>query len=172
MSTDDLHRRLERLESLHDIERLHYRYAECVDRAMFDELGELFRHGRMTANVSDDAMSGSDQVREFYRATNRVHADGTPRTRHVATNIMIDLADDHETASARSYFVVLQATDDLPLQPIVAGRYHDTFRRIDGDWWFDVRLIHVDQIGDMHEHLSFDLTTERVNVAEVLDRSD
>ncbi len=49
----------------------------------------------------------------------------------------------------------------MPLQPIVSGRYHDTFHKVDGEWWFDVRMIFVDLIGNMTEHLSFDLRTER-----------
>jgi hypothetical protein len=56
--------------------------------------------------------------------------------------------------------VVCQQTPTLPLQPIVAGRYHDSFHRIDDEWWFDIRMILVDLIGDMTQHLSFDLRTE------------
>ena len=98
----------------------------------------------------------------FYRATNRVHEDsGTLRTRHIASNVIVAVADDAETATARSYFVVCQQTSVLPLQPIVSGRYHDTFHKVDGEWWFDVRMILVDLIGNMSEHLSFDLRTER-----------
>ena len=175
MSTTDLEAvldRLDRLESVLAIEHLHHRYAECVDRARFPELGELFAHGAISADVSDDAMSGADEISEFYARTNRVHADGTLRTRHLATNVIVDVADDRRHARSQSYFVVFQATDDLPLQPIVAGRYNDTFVRIDGTWCFEHRRVFVDQIGDMREHLTIDLQRERVNVADVLGGRD
>jgi 3-phenylpropionate/cinnamic acid dioxygenase small subunit len=144
-----------------DIENLMYRYGEYVDLARFDELGELFRHGAIRSDRGAGDLRG-DAVATFYRATNRVHADkGTLRTRHIASNVIVDVDDAAGTATARSYFVVCQQTSVLPLQPIVSGRYHDTFHKIGSEWWFDVRMIHVDLIGNMTEHLSFDLRTER-----------
>jgi hypothetical protein len=52
---------------------------------------------------------------------------------------------------------VVQATPALPLQPIIAGRYHDTFHRVDGRWCFDTRAIFVDLKGDLSHHLLFEL---------------
>jgi hypothetical protein len=72
----------------------------------------------------------------------------------VTTNVVIDLADD--AATARSYYLVLQQTDDLPLQPIIAGRYHDRFERVGGVWRFADRLILTDLIGDLGHHLRRD----------------
>ena len=149
------------LSNEHDIENLIYRYGEYVDLARFDDLGELFRHGAIRSDRGSGDLRG-EAVATFYRATNRVHADtGTLRTRHIASNVIVDVDDAAGTATARSYFVVCQQTSSLPLQPIVSGRYHDSFRRIDGEWWFDVRMIFVDLIGNMTEHLSFDLRPER-----------
>jgi hypothetical protein len=54
---------------------------------------------------------------------------------------------------ARSYFTVFQALPDFPLQPIIAGRYHDAFERVDGTWRFADRLILSDLIGDLSRHL-------------------
>ena len=143
------------------IENLMYRYGEYVDLARFDDLGELFRHGAIRSDRGSSDLVG-DAVATFYRATNRVHADtGTLRTRHIASNVIVAMDEVAGTATARSYFVVCQQTSSLPLQPIVAGRYHDSFHRIDGEWWFDVRMIFVDLIGNMNEHLSFDLRHDR-----------
>jgi len=52
---------------------------------------------------------------------------------------------------------VLQQTDALPLQPIICGRYHDTFQRIDGRWWFATRTMFVDLVGDLSHHLLYEL---------------
>ena len=46
----------------------------------------------------------------------------------------------------------------LPLQPIVSGRYRDTFARNGDEWRFDTRHIVVEHIGDVREHLTFDLS--------------
>jgi len=34
---------------------------------------------------------------------------------------------------------VCQQTKVLPLQPIVSGRYHDTFHKVDGEWLLGAR---------------------------------
>jgi hypothetical protein len=82
-----------------------------------------------------------------------LYEDGTPRTKHVITNLVIELAPDGATATARSYFTVLQATDGLALQPIIAGRYHDAFARDEGTWRFSERVIHPDLQGDLSRHM-------------------
>jgi len=43
------------------------------------------------------------------------------------------------------------------LQPIIVGRYHDTFRQIDGEWQFARRHLFTDLIGDLSNHLLHDL---------------
>jgi len=146
-----------------------YRYAECVDRARFDDLSALFAHAKLrssSAAESEEGMRG-EAIGRFYAATNRVHDDGTLRTRHLTTNVLLDIDEAANSATARSYFLVLQATPKLPFQPIVAGRYEDRFERVGGAWRFADRLIHVDQIGNMSEHLSFDLAKGGVRFDEV-----
>jgi hypothetical protein len=36
---------------------------------------------------------------------------------------------------------------------IIAGRYHDAFATIDGEWRFTDRLIFSDLVGDLSHHL-------------------
>ena len=85
------------------------------------------------------------------------HADGTPRTKHVLSNPIVEVDEASGTASCRSYYTVLQQTDTLALQPIVAGRYHDRFRRIEGQWWFAERdYTMLDLVGDVSQHLRID----------------
>ena len=159
-------------ESHHAITTLVYRYAECVDGADFDGLAALFEHGRLrsTSGASDEGMRGA-QIARFYEATNKVHPDGTLRTRHLTTNLIVDIDEAGDVASARSAYLVLQATPKLPFQPIVAGRYEDRFTRSDGRWHFADRLIHVDQLGDLREHLSFDLSKGDIAFDDVVPRS-
>lgn len=138
------------------IENLLYRYAERIDAGDFEGVAALFAHGRI-APVPDAPAAlvaeGRDAVLALYRKTTRLHEDGTPGTHHVTSNAIVEVEPGADRAAARSRYTVFQRLDDLPLQPIVAGRYHDTFHRVDGAWWFDTRVIHVDHVGDVSRHL-------------------
>ena len=84
-----------------------------------------------------------------------LHPCGTPRTRHVVTNPIIEVDEAAGTATCRSCYTVLQQTETLPLQVIAAGRYLDTFARVDGQWRFASRDYSLfDMPGDLSQHLS------------------
>jgi 3-phenylpropionate/cinnamic acid dioxygenase small subunit len=137
------------------IENLLYTYAERIDQGDLDGVADLFAHGRITTADGVATFEGRDEVLAMYAAAVVIHTDtATPKTKHVTTNAIVDIAADG-TASARSYYTVLQATDVMALQPIITGRYHDTFLQIDATWWFDTRVIIIDQIGDLSHHLHF-----------------
>ena len=142
--------------AIHD---LIVRYCECVDRADFDGVGELFAHATLRSNAGPDTARGREAVRDLYAATNRIHEDGTPRTQHLVTNLIVEADEDAGRATARSSFVAFQATPRLPLQPIVAGRYHDVFERVDGRWRFADRMVLVDLLGDLSHYMAVDLAT-------------
>ena len=48
---------------------------------------------------------------------------------------------------------MVQRTDTLALQPIVVGRYRDSFARDDAGWYFTERLVDVEMVGDVSQHL-------------------
>lgn len=148
------------IDSAREVENLLYLYAERIDAGDYDGVAELFRHGRIRPgpDVPDEAsIVGRDAVRSLYDASTRLHENGTPLTRHVTTNVIIEVDDNAGTAATRSSYSVFQRTESLPLQPIIIGRYHDTFQRIDGRWWFDTRVMLVDLVGDLSHHLLFKL---------------
>jgi 3-phenylpropionate/cinnamic acid dioxygenase small subunit len=155
-------------ESHHAITSLMYRYTECIDAADFAGLGRLFEHGQIRSTAATDPEQGlpGAAMSEFYRKTNKVHPDGTLRTRHLTSNVRVDVDEQAGIATARSCYVVFQATPKLPLQPIVGGRYEDRFQRVDGVWHFAERLIHVDQVGDLSEHLEIDLAAGKVRLED------
>lgn len=133
------------------IENLIGVYAALVDAGDFAGLGALFAEALFGG--SGDAVRGAEQVEKLFRAMVRVYEDGTPRTKHVTTNIRIDVDDGAGTAVAHSYVTVFQALPDLPLQPIVAGRYRDVFERRGGAWRFVERRFTTDLVGDVSHHL-------------------
>ncbi len=147
-------------ESAREIENLLYVYAERIDAGDLDGVADLFRHGRILpfADAPPEArFEGRDGVRAMYGAATRLYEDGTPKTRHVTTNSIIEVDDESHTAKARSYYTVFQRTDVLPLQPIICGHYHDTFHKIDGVWWFESRTMFIDLVGDLSQHLLYEL---------------
>ncbi len=139
-----------------EISRLMYTYAERLDEGDFEGVAELFAEATFRSAGQDAVLRGRDQVLAVYRMTVATY-DGKPATKHVTTNLIVELDGSGDSASARSYFTVLQACSGLPLQPIVAGRYHDRFVRRDGRWRFADRLIFVDLVGDVSRHLGQDL---------------
>lgn len=145
----------EPVEARDAIARLVYGYADAVDGGDLEAAARLFGLATYRAVVGGDTTSvrGTDAVLGLLRSMVIIHDDGTPSTKHVTTNLVIDLGADGRTATSRSYFTVLQARPDLPLQVIIAGRYHDAFRLEGGTWRFEDRLIHSDLIGDLSRHL-------------------
>jgi 3-phenylpropionate/cinnamic acid dioxygenase small subunit len=140
------------------ITNLLYTYAELIDAGDLDAVAELFTHGRICGvenGPPETVFEGRDRVREMYEMATRLYEDGTPKTKHNTSNVQLYIDDEAGTARARSYYCVTQATPDLPLQVIVTGHYHDTFHRVDGQWWFDSRTMFVDQVGDVSHHLKF-----------------
>jgi hypothetical protein len=134
-----------------EIANLLYGYALYMDSGDFASAASLFTHARLHLGPDHDV--DSDTMLGLWQGMVILYPDGTPRTKHVVTNPIIDVAAD--TATCRSYYTVLQQTDDFPLQTIVAGRYEDRFERVDGRWRFSFRDYSlIDLVGDLSHHLS------------------
>ena len=134
------------------IAALVYTYAERIDAGDLAGVAALFADG-IYGSDRGGRYEGAAAVREVLTRLVKLHDDGTPRTKHVTTNLVVELDDRAGSAIARSYFTVLQQTPAIPLQVIVAGRYHDRFVRADGHWRFAERLVYMDLVGDLSDHL-------------------
>lgn len=131
-------------------------YCECMDRGDFDGIGELFAEGTLADEHGTPIAAGAEAIAAFYRAGTQLY-DGSPRTKHLVSNSVVEVDDDAGHAAVRSSYVVFQQTDTLPLQAIIAGRYLDSFDRIDGAWRFTERRFFVDLVGDLSQHLRYDV---------------
>jgi len=141
----------DRASSYRAIENLIASYAELVDDGDFAGVGMLLADATFVGAAGP--VSGRDAIEKMLRDSLIVYDDGTPRTKHVTTNIAIEIDEEAGTAEARSYFTVLQALPGLALQPIVSGRYQDRFARHDGRWRFVERRVRTDLVGDVSRHL-------------------
>ena len=135
------------------IQNLVHRYAELIDLGDFAALGELLGRAEVGSGDHPGSLTGPDAVTAMFTSTTRRYEDGTPRTKHVTTNCIVEVDEDAGTGTCRSYFTVFQAVPALPLQAIVAGRYHDRFVREDGSWRFAERRFFIDLVGDVSRHL-------------------
>ena len=131
------------------ITALIYGYAERIDAGDLAGVAALFADATYRSDRGG-LYRGADAVRAVLERVVVLY-EGVPRTKHVTTNLVVELAGD--AATARSYFTVFQAAPGGPLQAIVAGRYHDRFERAGDGWRFADRLIFMDLIGDLSRHL-------------------
>jgi hypothetical protein len=132
-------------------------YTERMDLGDFEGLGEIFRRAKLTDFDGHLVAEGFEGVRDSYTNGTQMYS-GRPGTKHVTTNVQIEVDDDAGTAWAKAAYVVFQATPAMALQPIITGRYHDDFARDDdGRWYFTLRRFAVDTVGDLSQHLTYAL---------------
>ncbi|SFR92061.1 nuclear transport factor 2 family protein [Sphingomonas jatrophae] len=135
------------------ITNLLYRYAELMDLGDLTGVAGLFAHATIKMG-GGTTLHGADAMLALWRANVKLHPCGTPRTKHVITNPIVEIDDGGERATCRSYYTVLQAAPGVPLQVIGAGRYHDGFEKVDGTWRFATRDYSMfDLHGDLTQHL-------------------
>jgi hypothetical protein len=134
------------------IENLIASYAFLVDDGEFGQLGELLAEADFSLN-GGPAASGREAIERLARETLLTYDDGTPRTRHVTTNIIIEVDEEQRAATSSSYFTVFQALPGFPLQAIASGRYRDRFGQRDGRWRFTRRLVTTSFTGDVSRHV-------------------
>src|SRR5947208_4786969 len=92
------------------VENLIATYAELVDDGDFAGVGILLADATFTGSAG--SVSGRDAIETMLRDTLIVYDDGTPRTKHVTTNVAIEVDENAGTAVSRSYFTALQALPD------------------------------------------------------------
>lgn len=154
---------MDKFESRLQIERLIYRYAEAIDQGDLALLESLFVRGSIRVEGQQHVTRGGEAVRQlierftaFYdaggRAVDLSQAAGKPFTRHITSNLYFEQLDDQQ-AITHSCFTVVQALPGSVFQPIISGRYRDTFGFEDGVWYWLERYEMMDLFGDLSRHL-------------------
>lgn len=132
------------------IANLVYRYAELIDSGDFEGAAALFTHARIKIG-SGEISAG--EVLDLWRGSIIVYEDGTPRTKHVITNPIIEVDEAAGRGTCRSYYTVMQQVGDGPLEAVICGRYHDTFECVAGEWRFSLRDYSLHDLpGTMSRH--------------------
>lgn len=127
-------------------------YCYRIDTGDLQGFADLFIHG--TWLVRGDVSGGDTGSAEVMETlSNILLYDGKPNTKHVMSNIQIEVNPDGQSATAQCYITVNQAVPpDFPLQPIFIGHYYDSFNCVDGNWHFTLRDISPDLAGDLSRH--------------------
>lgn len=136
----------------HVIRRLMNEYCFAIDRGDLDGFANLFANSSFEI-IGDPGgpMQGSEAVRRML--DNVTLYEGKPYTKHVMSNLQIDVDEQGQSAAAQCYITVFQAVPpDFPLQAIFMGHYTDKFDHVDGQWRFSSRRISPDLIGDLSQH--------------------
>ena len=142
------------MEPREAMERVLFEYCDGIDRGDFARTAALFGTDGIYGLVDARSVArGSEQVLAQFLGSVRTY-DGVPRTRHVVTNVVIDVADDQVSGTARSYVQVLhQPPGGGPIGPIVVGSYYDRLHIVDDAWQFAERRMHLELVGDLSTHL-------------------
>ncbi len=138
-------------EAKEEIQRLLNEYCYCIDQGNLDGFASLFEHGSFGV-IGDPGgpCVGKAAVLEFLQ--NVILYDGKPHTKHVVSNVQIDVDEDGTKATAQSYLILFQVLPDFPMQAIFGGHYYDKFERREDGWCFVSREISPDLVGDLSRH--------------------
>jgi hypothetical protein len=141
-------------DSRESILRLMNEYCYRIDSGDLQGFANLFEHGTwLVQGDPNGGDTGSSAVMETLQ--NIILYDGKPNTKHVMSNIQVEIDDGGDSAQAQCYITVYQAVaPDFPLQPIFVGHYRDSFARVEGEWHFTMRDISPDLAGDLSRHRS------------------
>ena len=135
-----------------ELANLLYRYTEYIDTGDFAAAAALFTRAKI--KIRGGRIIESAELLTIWERFIIRYPDGTPRTKHVISNPIIEVDESADTATIRSYYTVFQEGGGL-LYPVVAGRYHDWFERADGVWRWSFRDYSLmDLVGDMTRHAS------------------
>ena len=133
------------------IQKLVYSYPKRLDSGDLTGVRELFAHATVYFEndpqpVVADAADITRRFSDFLRLYN-----GSPRTRHMICNLIVEPVSASEAAATSTVFV-LQDAPGVPLQPIITGDDRDRFEKVGGGWRFAERWITNDLFGNLSAH--------------------
>ena len=154
-------------DDIYTIQKLLYLYCDRLDSGDFAGMAELFRHARfVTPGGGPAVVNDPAAIVAMYASYTRLYPHtGTPGTKHMVGNPIIDIAPDGRSATCRSYIVVFQGVEDFALQPVVAGRNLDRFEKVGEAWRYSEREIVSEHFGNLSRHMLQPFGPETINKA-------
>ena len=116
------------------ITNLLFTYAERIDSGDIDGLADLFAHAVITGGNGAFEVRGREGALGMW---GQARGTGERRkTKHVTTNVIIELDESGTRAHVRSVYHVLVEADGGGCGIMTAGRYNDDVELVDGSWRF------------------------------------
>lgn len=120
-------------------------YCFHFDGAEFDKWVDLFTDDGVFDAGQLGVQKGKDALRKFLK--NIRLTNGSPMMKHCVMNEIIKV--DGDTATAKSYIVLVRSKGEGALVNGLAGRYEDQLVKQGDRWLFKNRKVHFDLMGDM-----------------------
>jgi 3-phenylpropionate/cinnamic acid dioxygenase small subunit len=137
-----------------EITKLIHRYARLVDEQCFLEWMDLFAEDGVYAAITHENFSttglhlfkdrGKRALHERVAFLMGLWQSPRGKTRHLITNLEIEVGASGETAAALSNFLITRTAEFEHASLYACGQYRDEFERRGGDWVFKQRLVIVD----------------------------
>jgi 3-phenylpropionate/cinnamic acid dioxygenase small subunit len=127
------------LEDHEQIRDLYARYAYTIDYGPPEEWISCFTEDGVFESPRFGRHSGSDGLRRF--VTMSKEANGSAKVRHMLTNVAFQINGD--TATGACYLTYYHCKNGKATLEAL-GRYEDELRKVNGDWLFRSRRVHVD----------------------------
>ena len=124
-----------------EITALVHSYALLLDGGDTEAVVALFEHSTLRSEPNGSVLHGSDEIRPVYE---RLKVGGAPRTKHLLTNLTVDVEASSPSAASHCYWTVLREVSTGGIDVMLSGQYVDRFEKVDGRWRFADRLIKVD----------------------------
>ncbi len=147
------------LEDRLQIEDLMARYIFALDwrdaegyAATFTEDGVLnYGGGQAVGREAIATMVEGLKTREATAAAEDASGVRRPRTQHFVTNIVLDIADDGQSATGWAYWVAMANNNPERAAEVSSyGHYVDELRKVDGEWLFVSRQTVNEQVEGRH----------------------
>ena len=132
----DRDKKIQRLLDIEDIKALKARYCRAVDDpAFYDEFASLFAPDGKFIEPPTLEYAGREAIAEWMR---KDYIPEVVWSRHFAVAPLIEVDGDTATGRWQGLLLSVVRKDDGTEGMLwAAGTYDETYRRIDGEWYFD-----------------------------------
>ncbi len=141
------------MKDVYEIQSLLYQYCWKLDAGDLEGVCSLFQDAEI---YYDGKLAFRNNPKAYMNTLKPIilYEDGTPKTSHMCVNPIVTIDPSGETASSKSYTVVVQGiTGKFPPQIIWVDRKYDTFVREEGIWKFRSRNSVTRASGDTTFHM-------------------
>jgi len=110
-------------------------YSFVLDRRRFEELGALLADAVFSLSwpaegIETGEIRGREAIERYYAE----HLEERRPSRHVITNVSIEIEEGGESAHVEAYLTSVGYSPGEVV--LLSGRYEDRFERVEGEWRF------------------------------------